>query len=137
MQSNITNPVYLPRYACCGFSYPAGAGIAVEPYTVVDRTGAPIADGNAGTLVDGIAGTETQADNNEYFTLLTDEIAVVKVEAGEAIAYNDPVAAANSGTGRIRAGVAGTDEIIGKALDVSDGSGTAEVPHYIRVHLYL
>jgi len=137
MLSNVTNPTYLPRYASVGFSFPAGPTIAVEQHTVVDRTGAPVIDGVLNTLVDGIAGNATSADNNEYFTLITDEIAIVKVEAGEAIAYNAPVAAANTGTGRVRVGVPGVDQVIGKSLDVSDGSGTALAPHFVRVHLYI
>lgn len=138
MLSNVTNPIYLPRHATTGFSFPAGAGVVVEQNTIVDRNGEPVADGVLNTLVDGVAGTGTElADNNEYFTLITDEIAVVKVEAGEVITYNAPIAAADTGTGRARVGVPGTDQIIGKALDTSDGSGTALAPHYIRVHLYI
>lgn len=138
MQSNISNPLFLPRYANVGFSFPAGPGVTVTPHLVVNRDGSPVADGVLNTLVDGISGTPTEKpDNNEYFTLVTDEIVVVAVEAGESVAYNAPVAAANTGTGRVRTGVPGTDQIIGKALDVSDGSGTTEAPHYVRVYLYL
>lgn len=134
MLSNVTNPTYLPRYTCKGFSFPEGSGVTVEPYTIVTRTGAKVANGTLNTLVDGIAGTEAE---NGYFTLVTDDIAIVKVANGATIAYNAPIAASNSGTGRARTGVPGTDQIIGKALDVSDGDGTTLAPHYIRVHLYL
>jgi hypothetical protein len=138
MLSNVKNPIYLPRHATTGFSFPAGTGLVVEQNTIVTRTGALVANGTLNTLVDGIAGTGTGlANNNEYFTLITDEIAVVKVQQGQVITYNAPIAAANTGTGRARVGVPGTDQIIGKALDTSDGSGTALAPHYIRVHLYL
>lgn len=137
MQNNVTNPLYLPRYVCTGFSFPAGAGVAVEPYLAVNRDGSPVANGTATTFVDGVSGTSTKADNNEYFTLVTDEIAVMKVDAGARIAYDAPVSASDSGTGCVRTGVIGTDFIIGRALDVSDGSSTTEKPHYIRVHLYL
>lgn len=138
MLSNVTNPIYLPRHSTVGFSFPAGSGVVVEQGTIVDRNGSPVPDGSLNTLVDGIAGTGTDlAGNNEYFTLLTDDIAVVKVEAGEVVTYNAPIAASDAGNGRARVGVPGTDQIIGKALDTSDGSGTALAPHYIRVHLYL
>lgn len=135
MLSNITNPTYLPRYVHDAFTFPATGN--VERYTIVTRNGTPVADGSINTFVDGIAGTQVPGDDADHFTLVTDEIAIVKVEAGETIAYNDAVAAANTGTGRARAGTIGTDRIIGKSLDVSDGSGTAEKPHYVRVHLYL
>lgn len=134
--SNITRPEYLPSYQCVGFSFPAGANV-MEASTIVAPNGTKVANGTLNTKVGGIVGNSAAANNNEYFTLFTDEIAIVKVEAGEAVTLNSPIAAANTGTGRARVGVPGTDELIGYALDTSDGSGTALKPHYIRVRLSL
>lgn len=132
MAANVTNPIYLSSYADEAFTFIANGG-PVEQYTVVDIAGQPVADGVAGTLVGGIAGSV--AEDGEPFNLIKDNIAVVKVEASEAITFNAPIAAADTGTGRVRVGVPGTDQIIGLAMDTSDGSGTALAPHYIRVYL--
>lgn len=127
MASNITNPIYLQRYVCSAFTYVATT--AVEACTVVLRTGVAVPDGT--TIPDGVAGND--AAIGEAFSLVTGEIAIVKVADGEAITYNAPIAVESAG--RVRVGVPGTDVILGKALDTSDGSGTALEPHYIRVQL--
>ncbi len=135
MSSNVTNPIFLQTDACKAYTYPSGSNTVV-PYKVVLRTGALASSGTlaSGVIPDGISGSNTETG---YFSLVKREITVVQVQPGQSIAYNAPLAANNAGSGNVRTGVPGTDFIIGKALDTSDGSGTNDVPHYVRVDLTL
>lgn len=138
MLSNVKDPIFLQVDACKAYSYNAGAN-TVEPYKVILRDGSLPSAGTLASAVipDGISGNDASADDDRYFSLVKREIQPVQVEPGVAITYNAPLAAADTGTGNVRVGVPGTDYIIGKALDISDGSGTAQEPHYVRVDLYL
>jgi len=138
MASNITNPVFLASSVTSAYSYPAGANTVV-PYKVSLRTGVKATSGTlaSGVIPDGVTINAAGPSNGQFFTLAKREIVIVTVEPSAVVAYNAPISVANTGTGNVRTGVAGTDYIIGKALDTSDGAGTTNVPHYIRVDLSL
>lgn len=133
--SNVTDPIFLSCHTESAFSFIPTQD--VEPFKFSLISGVPPANGTLNTLLDGVAITEALLADGETFSLQTEGISILQVEPGAILSPGTPVSAANTGTGNARPGVPGTDQIVGTCLDTTDGSGTAQVPHYVRVLLNL
>lgn len=124
MAANITNPLLLTELTIDAESINTGAN-AILARRVINRSGAyPAAGGYA-------AGITLKDAEQNYTSATALGIAVVTVEPSAVIAVDGFVTPAT--LGRVKPSNGTTDFNFGRALDSSDGSGTAGVPHYIRV----
>lgn len=127
MAANITNPIVLAELVLDAESINTGS-TAIVARRCLNRSGAyPAAGGYAA----GITMTDASAN---YVSVATEGIAVVTVEPSSTIALDAMVTPAST-NGRVKTSNGTTDFGLGRALDTSDGTGTTNAPHYIRVRV--
>ena len=151
MANNVIDPKFLPDYTdLLNRAYPVEdvVGGTIPAYTIVslDANGNMVAsaagtDAHRGVLLsDAIPASDVDVRfsgygyYDDYAPVCKLGEAVVKVEPGATIGVNDFIT--SGATGGAAVAVAG-DNIVGIAEDTSDGSGTAQTPHYIRITLAL
>lgn len=127
MAANVTNPLALTDLVIDAESVNVGT-TAILARRCLNRAGAyPAAGGYAA----GITMTDAEAN---YISIATLGIQVVTVEPGSTVLLDAMVTPAAT-SGRVKTSNGTTDFGLGRALDTSDGSGTTNAPHYIRVRV--
>lgn len=125
--SNVTRPDALPVNACVD-ALTVALTEDVAEFLCINLDGSlPTAIGE-GVIGVGFKSGVTGDDVGVAYS----NIRVVQVEPGQAVAINDWLTTAVGGAVQT---AATTNHVVGKCLDASDGGGTAEVPHYVRILL--
>lgn len=129
MATNVRNPILLEVISPVSVeTVTKAAATAAEAHLGYTRTGALPA--SAGAYVAGIC-TKATPITDKALPLATVGYAIVRVKPAAVIAVDGAVSIDTTG----EAIPAAAGYVVGRALDASTGSGTAQVPHYIRIKL--
>lgn len=123
--TDVRNPANLPHFVLLAETIKlATSGQPTRPYLGVKRDGA-LPTGTTQKCAGVI-----YSIRDSYATVVTEGIYVVEVPASTAIALDAPIAI--NASGQAVTGVPGTDQIIGRSLDVTTNSAGVK---YIRVKI--
>ena len=131
MAANVKDPLYLTQNVQYAQTIKlAVAGTPAEEYIGLTLAGAlPAAKG------DKVAGIVNYYDERTaYCSVAQLGVTIAKVKPAAIIAINDALTVDVDG---YVVEAAGVESSVGYALDSSDGSGTNEAPHYVRINLNL
>lgn len=129
MATNVRNPILLEVISPTTVETVTKVGATVaEAHLCYNRVGSIV--GPDGAYHAGVCTKSTPA-TDRALPLATSGYAIVRVKPGSAIAVDGAVSVAATG----EAIPASTGYVIGRALDASTGTGTAQNPHFIRIKL--
>ena len=131
MAANVKNPLYFKQ----NVQYAQTVNLAVAGTPTEACIGITLGGALPSAKGDKVAGIVNYYDErNEYASVAQVGVTIAKVKAAAIIAVGDALTIDTDGTA---VEAAGTESIVGYALDSSDGSGTNSIPHYVRINLNL
>lgn len=127
---NASDPLILNSYAILTETITVAAPLTTDCFSLIRRDGLAVVGG--GRVLGVVAFTRPCPNGDVLATVMSEGIAIVRVEPGVTINSGQPLATTVNANARV---AVGGEYAYGNAIDETDGSSTAARPHYVRVRL--